>query len=132
MAGVVTKGQMRRFATQGEAKAFFVERVVAQAAGEALALSPAERHNLAWSESDPTFHPNPELAEQLKQEMTEEEFEAKISGLIKRAYEQDLRRDPSAKAAYREAYSKLIEGDHYIVIMIDRALGLRMKRWWPF
>jgi hypothetical protein len=31
------------------------------------------------------------------------------------------------KVRYREARAKLAEGDHYILVMIDRALGLRVS-----
>jgi hypothetical protein len=38
--------------TQGQAKRFFVERIVAQAALEQLPLSDAQRRMLSWSESE--------------------------------------------------------------------------------
>ena len=64
--------------------------------------------------------------------MSDDECEAKISGLFKRAYHQDVAEDKYAKAQYRDAYSKLNEGDHYILVMIKQALGLRVRSWWPF
>ena len=118
-----------RFTSESEAKRFVVQKVVAQAEREGVALSKAERHMLSWSEADPDFKPDLELASALDQEMSTEEYEAKVSRLIRLAYD---REDKSARAQYRDAYSKLNEGDHYISWMIKRALGLKVFNWWPF
>jgi len=53
------------FATQTEAKLFFVGKVLAQAHAEQMGLSAAEQAMLSWSESDPAFTPDPALVEQL-------------------------------------------------------------------
>ena len=81
------------FATQAEAKRFFVERVLAQAGAEQLQLSPAEQGMLSWSESDPSFTPDPALVEQLATEVSDEAYEGKIAGLLERSYRRDLTTD---------------------------------------
>jgi len=120
------------FGSESEAKRFFVQKVVGQAEREGITLSKAERHMLNWSESDPAFEPDAQLEAALEDKMSDDECEAKISGLFKRAYDQDVAEDKYAKAQYRDAYSKLNEGDHYILVMIKQALGLRVRSWWPF
>jgi len=118
------------FATQADAKLFFVERVLAQARAEQLQLSPAEQAMLSWSESDPSFTPDPALAEQLAKEVSDEAYERKIAGLLERSYRRDLTADRAACNRYREAYSVLTRGDHYLVVMIRRALGRYLRPWW--
>ena len=109
------------FATQTEAKRFLVSRVIEQAQAEGVPLSDAEVHMLSWSESDPDFEPNVEMAE--APDVEDGIFEPKIAGLIRRAYDRDCDRDSQAKLMYRDARQKLDEGDHYIVVMVEQALG---------
>ena len=118
------------FATQAEAKRFFVERVLAKARAEQTRLSPAEQGMLSWSESDPAFTPDPALVEQLATELSDEEYEAKVAGLLSRSYQRDLTSDSAARNRYREAYSVLTRGDHYLVVMIRSALGRYLRPWW--
>lgn len=117
------------FETQTAAKRFVVAKVIEQAEHEHLALSAAERHMLSWSESDPDFVPDPSLAVEQEDQIPEAEFEAKVAGLIRRSY---VATDAEARSRYRAARSKLNEGDHYILIMLDQALSSGIRRWWPF
>lgn len=124
--------------TQSEAKRFFVEKVIQQARTERVPLSDAERHMLSWSESDPEFTTDPQvlmqLAEQLASEMSDEEYEEKVAGLLSRRFAEEAAAVPDATAAWQQALSVLNQGDHYISIMIGRAVGdrLKLKRWWEF
>jgi hypothetical protein len=124
--------------TQAEAKRFFVDKVVQRARTEAVPLSDAERGMLSWSESDPDFIADPQhvarLVEQLASEMPDEEYEEKVAGLLKRRFAEEVAADPGAQDAWQAALSVLNQGDHYIAIMIDRAVGgrLKLKRWWEF
>jgi len=120
------------FTTETEAKAFFVQRAIAQAAREGVDLTDAERHMLSWSESDPEFKIDLSLADRFDDETTAQDYETKVSGLIRRAYAHDAAAEGGLKAAYQQAYAKLSEGDHYILVMLKQALGLRLKKWWPF
>ena len=87
---------------------------------------------LSWSESDPDFKPDLSLAEALEAEIPDDQYEGKVAGLIRRGYARSVASDHSMKNRYRAAYAKLSEGDHYILIMISRGLGIRVKKWWPF
>jgi hypothetical protein len=120
------------FDTQGAAKGFLVAKVIEQAEREQVALSAAERHMLSWSESDPDFVPDPTLADAQADEIPDAEFETKVAGLIRRAYGRDIAADGNARSLYRAVRSKLNEGDHYILVMMDQAIGSKLRGWWPF
>jgi hypothetical protein len=101
------------FTSQGQAKRFFVDKVIAQAATEGQRLSEAERRMLSFSESDPEFAVDPAHVEQLAAEISDEDYEAKVAGLIERSCERDVASESAALESYREAYAALKQGDHY-------------------
>jgi hypothetical protein len=118
------------FSTEGQAKRFFVERIVAQATFEQLPLSVAEQRMLSWSESDPEYKVDVSLPAQLQGEISDEAFEAKIAGLLQRAYECDAASDTGASQRYKDAYAVLKQGDHYVLMMIERGLKRYLRPWW--
>jgi len=118
--------------TQSEAKRLFVEKVVSQARLEGISLSEAERTMLSWSESDPDFVVDPELPGRLAAEISDEEYETKIAGLLARCFAVEVGQDPGAEAQWKQAADVLRQGDHYIAIMLDAAVGSRLKHWWQF
>ena len=118
--------------TQAEAKRFFVERVIERARSEGVSLSVAERWMLRFSESDPEFEVDVDLVNQLESEMSDEQYEAKIAGLLKRSFAADMAADAGARAIWQQADSVLAQGDHYIQLMVDEAVGGSLKRWWEF
>ena len=120
------------FTSQGQAKRFFVDRIVAQAATDGIPLSEAERQMLGFSESDPEYVVDPALVDRLEREISDDDYEAKVADLIRRAWKHDVESDPNARETYREALAVLNESDHYILIMIDRALGREWRPWWAF
>lgn len=120
------------FGSQSDAKRFFVDRIVAEAAAQLKPLSDSERQMLSFSESDPEFVVDPALVKKLAAEISDEEYERKIAGLLKRAYQRDLARDSAVRDSYREAYAVLNQGDHYLLIMINQALGRQLRPWWAF
>ena len=120
------------FTSQGQAKRFFVEKIAAQALAEETPLSDAERQMLSFSESDTEFAVDPAMVEKLQAEISDQEYEAKIASLIERSWKRDLESDGSAANAYREAFTTLSQGDHYLLIMIDRALRKHLRPWWAF
>jgi hypothetical protein len=118
--------------TQTDAKKFFVEKVLTEAKREGVTLSKAEQRMLSWSESDPDFTAESALIEQLANEISEEDYESKVSTLLAGAYRRDLESNPLARDEYRQAHSVLSRGDHYILVMIERTLGRRLRPWWKF
>ncbi|MBI5102432.1 MAG: hypothetical protein HZC48_00645 [Nitrospirae bacterium] len=120
------------YLSQAPAKQFFISKVVNQAEQEGVNLSKAEKYMLAWSESDPSFVIDNDLNEQFEKEITQEEFEKKIQALIKQAYETDISKDKDMKETYRTAYKALKQGDHFILIMINAAIGSKLRKWGLF
>jgi hypothetical protein len=120
------------FTSQRQAKRFFVDKIVTQATTEGTALSNAERQMLSFSESDPEFVVNPALIEKLEGEITDEDYEAKVAGLLERSLKRDVESDSKARDVYREAFTVLSQGDHYLLVMIDRALWRQLRPWWAF
>src|SRR5262249_17815498 len=111
------------------AKEFFIGRIVASAEREGIPLSDLERRHLYFTEIAPDAKPKYlEDAACFEQEYESNEYEKKICNLLKRAWEHD-RKHPQelgvvdARELYRRAYDMLRKEDHYILVMIDEALG---------
>ena len=118
--------------SQSEAKRFFVDKVLRQVQAEGGRLSEAERQMLSWSESDPDYVVDPELPARVASEISDEAYEEKIGRLLARSFAADEATDPAAVDEWRQASEVLHQGDHYILIMLDHAIGARLKRWWQF
>lgn len=116
--------------TQSEAKRLLVEKAVTQARIEGVLLSDAERSMLSWSESDADLVVDPQLPAQLAAEMSDHEYEKKIAGLLSRRFAAEMATDSGAEAQWRQAAEVLRRGDHYILVMLDEAIGDSPKRWW--
>ena len=123
---------MRSFATETEARQFFVERIVQQAQREGVSLSDDERQMLLWSESARDSVADPALAERLAAQISDADYESKIVGLLRSSFRADDAIDPSAKGVWGTALSVLRQGDHYILVMINEAIGRQLKPWWQF
>jgi hypothetical protein len=109
--------------TEHEAKEFFVATILSQASREGVALSDNEQWMLRFSETDPDFDLDPGRVQEFEAETSGQAYEAKIAGLIGRAYEHDRHLNSDSVAAYREARDCLRRGDHYLTVMVDQALG---------
>jgi hypothetical protein len=120
--------------TQTEAKRFFVEKVLAQARAEQVSISEAEQQMLSWSESDPDYVVDPGLPARFEAEISDEEYEAKIAGLLARKFASEVAERPDAKDQWQQAADVLNEGDHYMGILLDMAMADApvMRRWWEF
>jgi hypothetical protein len=123
---------MRSFATETEARQFFVEKIVQQAQREGVSLSDDERQMLLWSESASDSVADAALAERLAAEISDADYESKIVGLLRSSFKGDTALDPGAKQEWGTALSVLSRGDHYILVMINEAVGRNLKPWWQF
>jgi uncharacterized Zn finger protein len=85
---------------------------------------------LSWSESDPDLEIDPTLPRRLEAEISDDEYERKIVGLLARSFDANVRANPLAESQWRAAAEALHQGDHYISIMLDEAVGHRWKSWW--
>jgi hypothetical protein len=120
------------FTSQGQAKRFFIDTIVTQAVIEEAPLSDAELQMLSLSESDPEFVVSPALVEKLQAEISDEDYETKVAGLLERSWKRDVESDSTVGDVYREAFTVLSQGDHYLLVMINRALGRHLRPWWAF
>jgi len=120
------------YISQASAKQFFIARVVSQAEQEGVNLTKAEKYMLTWADGEPSFAMDYDLNVQFEEETSDEAFEEKIRTLIKHAYEKDISKDKDMKETYRTAYKALKQGDHYILIMINDAIGSKIRKWGLF
>jgi hypothetical protein len=120
------------FTSQEQAKRFFVDKIVDQAKIDGAALSDAEREMLSFSESDPEFGVHQALVEKLGTDISDEDYETKVAGLLERSWKRDVKADSKTADFCREAFRVLSQGDHYLLVMIKRALGPQLRPWWAF
>jgi hypothetical protein len=120
------------FETPLQARRFFEDKIAEQAAVEGVTLTPDERLMLTWSETEPDSVADPELVARLADEISDEDYEAKITGLLARRYAADLARDSSSRTTWTDASRALGQADYYIGILVDRAVGRRLAPWWTY
>ncbi len=120
------------FASQSEAKQFYIDKIVAQALKDNEPLTDAERYMLNWTETDKEFKIDVAMNRKFDEETTDEKFEKKIRSLLTRVYEADIRENPKLRKVYCSAYRAITTNDHYILIIIRDALGRKFRRWWLF
>lgn len=114
--------------TERDAQDFFIERIVAQANEESEPLSEAQRWMLRYSDSDPDFEVDPDKYDAFEKETSDEAYEARIAGLLRRRFRRDVAAYPSATEEYRKAFGVLRQGDYHILSMIATALGDSARR----
>lgn len=101
-----------------QAKDFLVQQVGKQAALEGEPLSDLETRMMYFTESDPSSCDDPfALNEEFEAQYDASEYESKISGLLRRAY--DRLQDQKQKDLWGEAVSELRKGDHYLLVLLD-------------
>ena len=109
------------FSSQMDAKKFMASKIVAEANLQGPPLSDGEQKLLLFSEQDP------ESPTDIPEELLEDidyEYEKKITGLLKVAYDRD-RGNPQELEQYQDAMQKLKGSDHYILVMAEPALAER-------
>src|ERR1700723_3559926 len=101
----------------GEAKDFLVDRIKRQAMLEQVALSDVEIDMLYFTEQGGPPEKIQKAAEEFDQSYDMAEYERKISHLMKHAYAEIKKQDPTAKVMWDSAIRRLRKGDHYILVM---------------
>ena len=107
------------FTSQREAKQFLTNKIISQASREGSPLSDIDQRMLLFSEQEP------ETVEGFPEDVLgniDQDYEKNITGLLKAAYVRD-KKIPGEGQKYQDAYRKLNEGDHYILIMAAPVLG---------
>jgi hypothetical protein len=106
------------FSSPMDAKKFLAGKIAAEAAMQSMPLSGDEKKLLLFSEQDP------ESPADIPQELLEgvnEEYESRITGLLKAAYARD-QDNPQERRQYEDAMKMLAGSDHYILVMANVAL----------
>jgi hypothetical protein len=107
------------FSTQREAKQFLAGKIVEEAARAGTPLSETDQRMLLFSEQEP------ETLQGLSDDALTDidvEYENRITNLLRAAYARE-KSIPEERQRYKDAYSKLQEGDHYISVMAQPVLG---------
>jgi len=111
-----------------QARAFLADRVIEQAAREQVPLSHIEKRMLTFSE---TMDAEPDYAASaaFDEQCNEEEYEAKVAGLLKRAYARD--KENNNLGLWKAALRALRDQDCYVLVMVDQArLGSTDSKLW--
>ena len=99
-----------------QAKDFLVRETAEQATIENVSLSDIEKKMMYFTESDPSSCDKPlELNEEFEAQYETAEYEAKVSGLLQRAYDRLKAQDTEKERIWDEAVRELRKGDHYLL-----------------
>ncbi len=101
------------------AKKFLASKIASEANLQGMPLSDGEQKLLLFSEQDPE---SPTDIPDALLEGIDYEFERKIAGLLRAAYDRD-RDNPQELDQYQDAMQELKGSDHYILVMAESALA---------
>jgi hypothetical protein len=118
---------MAALSSARDAKEFLIARIVEQAKRENIPLSEVERKMLYFSEGHWTLPDIASVSEKFDHEYNQDEYEEKITHLIKEAAIHDRKQSAEQYDLWWDAIRLLKKEDHYILVMIDRA-ALRSHR----
>jgi hypothetical protein len=113
------------FHSAREAKEFLVTRIVEEAQHKGIGLSEVERKMLYFSETDWTLPDIDTVSSEFDRD-DQDDYEVKISGLVRGAYKRSLRDSGDGYSKWWAAIRLLSKQDHYILVMIRQA-GLRPR-----
>ena len=105
------------------AKQFLISKVIGEAEFEHVPLSEVEKKMLHFTEEHPTLPDIYEVNEEFERTCDNDEYETKISKLLKSARGRDQKESPSQEQQWKDALDALRKEDHYILIMVGEAFG---------
>jgi hypothetical protein len=105
-----------------EAKHFLAQQTAEQAALENVPLSDLEKRMMYFTEVEECPEDPIALNEAFEAEYDTEEYEAKISKLMRHAHQRIKKSNPEAARQWNEAVRELSKGDHYILILCGEGL----------
>ncbi len=106
------------------AKQFLISRVIEEATSEGVPLSDVEKKMLQFTEVHPTIPDIYEVNDEFERNYDSDEYEAKITQLLKNAREQDEQNNPNQGQEWNDALNALQKEDHYILVMVNQAFGV--------
>jgi len=114
---------MKEFATDREALDYLSARIAAEAARENVPFSEVERKMLYFSETDWTLPDIAAVNVKFNRDYDENEYERKISGLVRKIEADHHGHDPEAEQTWDAAVEKLSDGDRYLLVLLDPSLS---------
>ncbi len=105
----------------GSAKQFLISRVVEEAKSAGVPLSEIEMKMLYFSEVHPSLPDISEVNAEFEKSYDADEYENKITALLKNARDRDKRQSDMQGQQWRDAIDALKHEDHYLLVMADRA-----------
>jgi len=119
---------MNQFAGVRDAKEFLIAQIAEQAHLEGVPFSEIERKMLYFSETEWTLPDIAKVSEMFHREYDDQEFEKRIARLIRAARKRaGTTHAPNARS-WSNAIATLRKGDHYVVVMVDRAAGSERRQ----
>src|SRR5712664_1132341 len=100
-----------------EAKDFLVQEAAKQASIEGVLLSDLEKRMMYFTENEEMSEDPITLNDEFEAEYDTDEYEAKISGLLHRAYARIKKENPDAAQQCKQAIRDLGKGDHYLAVL---------------
>jgi hypothetical protein len=120
------------FKTVRSAKEYLVGKIIDQSKRDGVSLTDVERKMLYFSETDWTLPDMMAVSEEFDLDYDQDEYEAKIAGLVRGIEARDETRSEQEKEDWYEAVLKLCDGDHYLLTLIDLGDSSRnsfLSRW---
>src|SRR5579871_389873 len=113
-------GALNRFATARAAKDYLADRIVEEANRRQESISDLERRMLYFTEEDgdPSML---DLNDEFERQYDMDQYEAKISRLIKSGLDRTYRENKDELGVWYDAISTLAAGDHYLSVMTSMA-----------
>ena len=105
------------------AKRFLISKVIDEAALEHISLSDIEKQMLQFSEVHPLLPSLYEVNAEFDRDYDADEYEDKITRLLKKARERAGKAAGSAEQEWKDALDALKGEDHYILVMVHQAFG---------
>jgi hypothetical protein len=100
-----------------EAKDFLVRQTAEQAHMEGVPLSELEKRMMYFTESGYVPEDPIALNEEFEAEYDTEEYEAKVHGLMHRAYARVRKENPETARQWKEAIREVAKEDHYLSVL---------------
>lgn len=120
---------MNRFASARDAKEFLVAQIAGEALREGVSLSEIERKMLYFSETGWILPDIDKVSEAFDREYDHDEYEKKITSLIRNARTRARKEDRQKFKTWSDAIRVLAKEDHYLVVMIEPAGGDLLRLW---
>jgi hypothetical protein len=113
------QAEIRRRAQDG--KEYLIAQIVEEAQRQSVQLSEVERKMLYFTETVETLPDIFDVNEQFESEYDDEEYEAKISYLLRHARKRVRKESPDGAQRWTEAERDLRREDHYLGVMVGKS-----------